>query len=102
VGVLALVERETLGRTVSSLPQKLEAVDRHSEKTRAFLHAFIDQYWDEIGVLAKGRLVTGHFVFGDRNFKEWGPERLLKENIEELADARNYLTERFVKLDRLG
>ena len=81
-----------------SLPDKLAAVDRHGEKTRSFLHALIDEYWEEIGQVSKGRLVTGHFVFGDRNFKEWPPERLLKEIIEELADARNYGTERFVKL----
>jgi hypothetical protein len=82
-----------------SLNAKLTAVDRQSEKTRAFLHAFIDDYWDEIGFVSKGRLVTGHFVWGDTNFKEWGPERLVKEMVEELADARNYVTERFEKLD---
>ena len=82
-----------------SLPDKLANLDRHDEKTRAFLHAFIDDWWDEIGHVAKGRLVTGHFVWGDRNFKEWDEARLLKEAVEELADARNYLTERFVKLD---
>ena len=81
-----------------SLPDKLAAVETHSDKTRAFLHSFVDEYWDEIGQVAKGRLVTGHFVWGDRNFKEWGPERLLKEMVEELADARNYCTERFVKM----
>lgn len=84
---------------MSSLKGKLDAVDRHGETVKVFLHGFIEEYWEEIGVLAKGRLVTGHFIYGDKNFKEWDATRLLKENLEELADARNYLTERVVKMD---
>lgn len=82
-----------------SLDGKLGNVDRHGDKTRAFLHAFIDNYWDDLILMAKGRLVRGHFEYGDRNYKEWGVERLLAELAEELADAVNYGVERFNKLD---
>ena len=81
---------------------KLVSVDRHAVKTRAFLHGFIDSYYDELVLMAKGRLVRGHFQFGDRNYKEWDADRLLAELSEELADAINYATERFVKLDGSG
>ena len=82
-----------------SLRAKLYDVDRHQEKTRTFLHSFLADHWDELVTLAKGRLVTGHFVWGDKNFKEWDANRLLKECAEELADAINYGTERWNKLD---
>lgn len=82
-----------------SLAGKLSNVDRHGEKTRVFLHAFIDEYWDELTLMAKGRLVRGHFEYEDRNYKEWSAERLLAELAEEIADAINYGVERFNKLD---
>ena len=82
-----------------SLTQKLLEVDAQQEKAITFLIAFLTEYRDELALQAKGRLVRGHFEYGDRNYKEWGPERLLAEISEELADAINYATERFRKLD---
>lgn len=82
-----------------SLAGKLSAVDRRGEQTKTFLLAFIDEYWDELTLMAKGRLVRGHFEFEDRNYKEWSAERLLAELAEEIADAINYAAERFNKLD---
>lgn len=82
-----------------SLTGKLASIDRRDAQTKVFLAAFIDEYWDELLLMAKGRLVRGHFEYGDRNYKEWGPERLLAELAEELADAINYAAERFNKLD---
>lgn len=85
-----------------ALTDKLAAVDRHGEKTRTFLHAFLDDYWDELALMAKGRLVRGHFQWADANYLEWDANRLLAELAEEIADAINYATERFRKLDALG
>ena len=82
-----------------SLAGKLAAVDRRGEQTKTFLLAFIDEYWDELTLMAKGRLVRGHFEYEDRNYKEWSAERLLAELAEEIADAINYAAERFNKLD---
>ena len=84
-----------------SLERKLQNVDRHADKTRAFLHAFLDEHWDHLVLMAQGRLVRGHFQWEDRNYKEWDAARLLAELSEELADAINYGTERFEKLSRL-
>ena len=82
-----------------SLDGKLASIDRRDDQTKTFLLAFIDEWWDELLLLAKGRLVRGHFEYEDRNYKEWGPERLLAELAEEIADAINYAAERFNKLD---
>ena len=82
-----------------SLSQKLLEVDAQQDKVRAFLIGFIEEYWDELLLMAKGRLVRGHFQYGDRNYKEWDDARLLAELSEELADAVNYAAERFRKMD---
>ena len=82
-----------------SLNGKLASVDRREEQAKTFLLTFIEQYWDELVLMAKGRLVRGHFEYEDRNYKEWGPERLLAELAEEIADAINYAAERFNKID---
>lgn len=82
-----------------SLNGKLASVDRREEQAKTFLLTFIDQYWDELVLMAKGRLVRGHFEYEDRNYKEWGAERLLAELAEEIADAINYAAERFNKID---
>ena len=81
-----------------TLPGKLAAVDRHADKTHQFLLQFLTEYWEELVLMAKGRLVRGHFHWQDRNYKEWDADRLLAELAEELADAINYGTERWEKL----
>ena len=82
-----------------SLNGKLASIDRREQQTKTFLLSFIEEYWDELTLMAKGRLVRGHFEYEDRNYKEWSAERLLAELAEEIADAINYAAERFNKLD---
>lgn len=45
---------------------------------------------DEVMALARARLVTGHYVYGDKRMYEYDQGRLLKEVLEELADAVIY------------
>lgn len=40
--------------------------------------------------LARARLTTGHYVYGDARMYEYDQGRLLKETLEELADAVVY------------
>ena len=82
-----------------SLQRKLDELDANAEKAFTFLEAFLHTERDYLLQLAKGRMVRGHYEWDDKNLKEWGPQRLLAELAEELADAVVYASERFVKLD---
>lgn len=75
-----------------SLDAKLEVFDEHANQAVDELIAWLDQCRDDLIAVARGRHVTGHYLYGDVNFKEWGRRRLRKETAEELADAIVYTT----------
>jgi hypothetical protein len=75
-----------------SLEVKLSVFDAHAERSVAFLIAWLTDHAPDLIAVARGRHVTGHLLYGDRNFLEYSDERLLAETAEEVADAIVYVS----------
>lgn len=56
----------------------------------AWFLAFVESHRDEVLTLARARHITGHFVYGDTRMYEYDRGRLVKEILEEAADAVVY------------
>lgn len=78
--------------------EKLAEFDSHVDDAFDDLLNFIVDHEQAIKALARGRLVTGHFIYGEGLMFEFDPNRLDKERIEEIADAVNYSYARLTKL----
>lgn len=55
-----------------------------------FLIDWLRDDGEQVLALARARLVTGHYVYGDTRMYEYDQGRLQKETLEELADAVVY------------
>ena len=75
-----------------SLDAKLEVFDQHADQAIDELLAWLDWRRGDLVAVARGRHVTGHYLYEDANFAEWDSRRLRKEASEELADAIVYMT----------
>jgi hypothetical protein len=75
-----------------TLDAKLEAFDWNAEQAVDEIIDWLTRHRGDLIAVARGRHVTGHYLYADRNFAEWDTDRLRKEAAEELADAIVYLT----------
>jgi hypothetical protein len=73
---------------------KLAAFDASSEAAVTWVLEFLEEYRDELIHLARGRQVSGHFLYGDKLMYEYDRARLATEIAEELADAIVYAARR--------
>jgi len=73
-----------------SLEGKTQDFDRHADAAVSWLIAFLEEYREPLIDAARGRLVEGHFRYGDRLMYEYTAEQLNAETVQELADAINY------------
>ena len=79
-----------LGPNVT-LQKKLDAFDKHSREAFDELLEWLHRDREALIHAARGRLVAGHYRYGDRLMYEYGQEQLQAEACEEIADAINYL-----------
>lgn len=82
-----------------SLDEKLVEFDGYAEQAVDELVRWLKAEGNDLIVQARGRLVRGHYAFGDAYMFELDQQRLLGEASEELADAINYIARRLVLLD---
>lgn len=82
-----------------SLDAKLELFDEHADEAVDRLIDWLTNHRRDVIAVARGRHVTGHHLYGNANFAEWGPNRLRKETLEELADGVVY-TSREIALEK--
>ena len=73
-----------------SLERKLDDFDRLADASVSWLIVFLEEYREALIHLARGRQVSGHFLYGDKLMYEYSRERLTAEIAEELADAIVY------------
>jgi hypothetical protein len=88
-----------------SLNQKLATFDRHAPAAVDFIISWLTEERDALMAESKGRLVEGHYRFGDRLMYEYDQDTLRAEASQELADAINYvhlLLSRQTPVHRLG
>jgi hemerythrin len=76
--------------TGEQIDAKLERHEQYAAQAVAELVAWLQDHPQDLIAVARGRHVTGHLLYGDRNYAEWDRDRLRKEIAEELADAINY------------
>jgi hypothetical protein len=76
------------------LEAKLEIFDRYAHDAVRDLIGTLAVYAEDLVVLARGRHVDGHYRYGDRNFLEWDDGEMLAQQMQELADAIVYGTQR--------
>lgn len=74
-----------------SLSEKLESFDQHAEAAVDELLAWIERDRVALIAAARGRLVEGHYRYGDRLMYEYDVDELKAEASQEVADAINYL-----------
>lgn len=74
-----------------SLQAKLNAFDKHSRVAFDELLEWLHRDREALITAAKGRLVEGHYRYGDRLMYEYTQEELQAEASQEVADAINYL-----------
>lgn len=72
---------------------KLKRYDEFAHDAVEQIIAWFQEYPEELIAIARGRHVTGHLLYGDRNYIDWDTDRLRKEASEEVADAINYYVE---------
>lgn len=72
------------------LERKLAAFDRNAKAAVRWLCLFLEEYEEPLIHLARGRQVSGHFLYGDELMYEFDRRRLAAEIAEELADAIVY------------
>lgn len=77
-----------------SLDEKIAAFDAKAPAAIRWLSLFLEEYEDAIIHAARGRLVEGHFRYGDRLMYELSREQLAAEIVQELADGVNYAARR--------
>jgi hypothetical protein len=81
-----------VGQTVNrELAEKLESFDQHAGAAVDALLEWIARDRDALIAAARGRLVEGHYRYGDRLMYEYTVDELLAEASQEVADAINYL-----------
>lgn len=74
-----------------SLTEKLASFDEHAEAAVDELLAWIRRDRAALIAAARGRLVEGHYRYGDKLMYEYGVDELKAEASQEVADAINYL-----------
>lgn len=74
-----------------SLFEKLASFDEHADEAVDELLAWIARDRDALIAAARGRLVEGHYRYGDRLMYEYDIDTLRAEASQEVADAINYL-----------
>ena len=74
-----------------SLADKLASFDEHAEAAVDELLAWIQRDRAALIALARGRLVEGHYRYGDRLMYEYDAAELQAEASQEVGDAINYL-----------
>jgi hypothetical protein len=74
-----------------TLQAKLAAFDKHSRLAFDELLEWLHRDREALIHAARGRLVEGHYRFGDRLMYEYSQEELQAEACQEIADAINYL-----------
>lgn len=74
-----------------SIPEKLASFDLHAEAAVDELLAWIERDRAALIAAARGRLVEGHYRYGDNLMYEYSTDELLAEASQEVADAINYL-----------
>lgn len=77
-----------------TIEAKLGDFDRQADAAVTWLENFLYEYREPLMVLARGRQVAGHFLYGDRLMYEFDRDRLAAEIAEELADAIVYAARR--------
>lgn len=73
-----------------TLQAKLDAFDSHSQAAFDELLEWLHRDRDALIAAAKGRLVEGHYRYGDRLMYEYSQDELKAEACQEVADAINY------------
>lgn len=76
------------------LEHKIADFDRNADAAITWLVNFLEDYREPIVHAARGRLVEGHFRYGDRLMYELSREELAAEIVQELADGVNYAARR--------
>lgn len=76
---------------MTRLQAKLDAFDTHAPAAFDELLKWLQRDREALIAAAKGRLVEGHYRYGDRLMYEYGQKELLAEASQEIADAINYL-----------
>jgi hypothetical protein len=74
-----------------SLNDKLATFDRFAPLAVDVIVEWLARDRDALIALAKGRLVEGHYRYGDRLMYEWDNQALRAEASQELGDAINYM-----------
>ena len=74
-----------------SLQAKLDAFDKNSRAAFDELLEWLHRDREALIHAARGRLVEGHYRYGDRLMYEYDQEQLQAEACQEIADAINYL-----------
>lgn len=77
---------------MTDLSRKLAAFDANANTAVDYLIDWLQRDRDALIAQAKGRLVEGHYRYGDRLMYEYTQDQLLAETSQELADAINYIT----------
>lgn len=73
------------------LSRKLEQHEQYAARAVQYLIDWLSADGYELEALARGRHVTGHYLYGDTLMYEYDARRLKAEAAEELADAVNYI-----------
>lgn len=74
-----------------SIAAKLASFDEHADAAVDELLGWIARDRDALIAAARGRLVEGHYRYGDTLMYEYGIDELKAEASQEVADAINYL-----------
>lgn len=77
-----------------TLESKIADFDRNADAALTWLVNFLEDYREPIIHAARGRLVEGHFRYGDRLMYELSRDELAAEIVQELADGVNYAARR--------
>ena len=73
-----------------SLKEKQDQLSDWEQTAVRYLIDWLRDDPEQVLALARARIVTGHYVYGDSRMYEYAQGRLLKEVLEELADAVVY------------
>lgn len=81
-----------MGSLAETLDAKLQVFDGQADNAVDYLIEWLTGYGSDLIAIARGRHVTGHYRFGNRNFLEWDNGELEANAAEELADAIVYIS----------
>ena len=76
---------------MTPLNDKLVTFDRYAPAAVVFLIQWLEEEHEALIAQGKGRLVEGHYRFGDRLMYEYDDDTLRAEASQEVADAVNYI-----------